>query len=120
MPEIGEKKAKLELLSEQELKLYKLRHSIAHVAATAVIRLFPGVKLGFGPPVENGFYYDFEFPKEITVEDLPRIEKEMRKIIGQKVDFVREDMTVENAREMMVKDNQTFKVDLIDELTAKG
>ncbi len=120
MPEIGEKKAKLELLSEQELKLYKLRHSIAHVAATAVIRLFPGVKLGFGPPVENGFYYDFEFPKEITVEDLPRIEKEMRKIIGQKVDFVREDMTVENAREMMVKDNQTFKVDLIDELTGKG
>lgn len=69
--------------------LYRRRHSLAHVLAQAVQKLYPGTRLGFGPPVENGFYYDFEFPQDTRIqpEDLPAIEKEMRRIIAEKQSF---------------------------------
>ena len=56
-----------------------LRHSSAHLLAEAVRRLYPGVKIAIGPPIENGFYYDFEFPEPISEDDLPRIEEEIRR-----------------------------------------
>ena len=59
--------------------LYVLRHSAAHLLAEAVRRLYPGVKIAIGPPIENGFYYDFDFPEPIREEDLERIEAEMRR-----------------------------------------
>ena len=59
--------------------LYVLRHSAAHLLAEAVRRLYPGVKVAIGPPIENGFYYDFEFPEPISEDDLPRIEEEIRR-----------------------------------------
>lgn len=73
---------------EKESRLYKLRHSLAHVLAQAVQKKFPGVKLGFGPPVDHGFYYDFDFGgTPITEDAFKEIEKEMRKIIAEKQQF---------------------------------
>ncbi len=113
-------KKDFESMSEEELKLYKIRHSLAHVAAAAVMRLFPGTKLGFGPPIEHGFYYDFDLPKEISADDLPAIEKEMRKIINSNAEFIREDLPIEEVRKMMEDAGQTYKLELLDELESKG
>src|SRR6187455_1780550 len=67
-----------------------LRHSSAHLLAEAVRRLYPDVKVAIGPPIENGFYYDFEFPEAIREEDLPRIEEEIRRELEQGRDWSRE------------------------------
>src|SRR5262245_21486643 len=73
-----------------------LRHSCAHIMARAVMRLFPGVQLAFGPTIENGFYYDIDSPTPIREEDFPRIEEEMRKIVQEAEPFERfERLTVE-------------------------
>src|SRR5919108_1866436 len=63
--------------------LYVLRHSAAHLLAEAVRRLYPGVKIAIGPPIENGFYYDFEFPEPISEDELPRIEEEIRRELSE-------------------------------------
>ncbi len=67
-----------------------LRHSAAHILATAVRRLYPEAKIGFGPPIEDGFYYDFEVPRPFTPEDLAAFEAEMRKVVAERYPFVRE------------------------------
>src|SRR6187399_52745 len=77
--------------------LYVLRHSSAHLLAEAVRRLYPGVKIAIGPPIENGFYYDFEFPEPIREEDLPRIEDEIRREIAEGRSWQREDSTAAEA-----------------------
>ena len=71
--------------------LYKIRHSLAHVLAQAVLEIRPSAKLGFGPPVDNGFYYDFELEEPLTPEDLPKLEKRMRHIIKLGQVFEREE-----------------------------
>jgi threonyl-tRNA synthetase len=82
------------LLTEKDPEaLYCLRHSAAHVLATAVRRLWPDAGIGFGPPIEDGFYYDFAVPRPFTPEDLERIEAEMRKVIGEDVPFLREEVS---------------------------
>ncbi len=101
-----------------DLTLETLRHSTAHILASAVGELYPDVKFGIGPAIENGFYYDFEFPQPISDEDLPKIEKEMRKVISQKLPFVRKEVSVGEAREIF-KD-QPYKLQLIDEISAIG
>ena len=68
-----------------------LRHSSAHLLAEAVRRLYPGVKVAIGPPIENGFYYDFEFPEPIGEDDLPRIEDEIRRELGEGREWTREE-----------------------------
>src|SRR5256885_6516726 len=73
--------------------LYVLRHSSAHLLAEAVRRLYPGVKIAIGPPIENGFYYDFEFPEPIHESDLERIEAEVKKEIGEGREWTREDIS---------------------------
>ena len=78
--------------------LYVLRHSSAHLLAEAVRRLYPGVKVAIGPPIENGFYYDFEFPEPISEDDLPRIEEEIRRELEEGRDWTREEVTAEEAR----------------------
>ena len=65
----------------EESHLYKIRHSAAHIMAQAVLEMFPDGKVTIGPPVENGFYYDFDLPRNLTPEDLEAIEKRMRQII---------------------------------------
>ncbi|MFZ0218424.1 MAG: threonine--tRNA ligase, partial [Candidatus Dormiibacterota bacterium] len=72
--------------------LYVLRHSAAHLLAAAVTQLFGGVKYAIGPPVENGFYYDFEFPGPISEKDLPRIEKKMAELVRRRVPFERREL----------------------------
>ncbi|PJF48151.1 MAG: threonine--tRNA ligase [Chloroflexi bacterium] len=96
------------------LSLYKLRHSLAHVLAQAVTELFPEAKPTIGPPVENGFYYDFYVPNPFTPEDLARIEARMREIVNKHVDFTRREVSEAEARELF-KSNP-FKLELIDGL----
>src|SRR5206468_2644202 len=75
-----------------------LRHSSAHLLAEAVRRLYPGVKVAIGPPIENGFYYDFEFPEPISEDDLPRIEEEIRKELDEGRAWTREEVSRDEAR----------------------
>ncbi|MBI4789026.1 MAG: threonine--tRNA ligase, partial [Chloroflexi bacterium] len=75
-------------MEDQSGALIPLRHSTAHVMASAVLELFPGAKLGFGPAIEDGFYYDFELPRPLAPEDLPMIETRMRAIINERLQFV--------------------------------
>jgi threonyl-tRNA synthetase len=91
-----------------------IRHSASHVLAEAVLKLYPGTKLGIGPSIENGFYYDFQFLQPIQTEDLPAIEKEMRRIVATGASFVRKEVTKEEARKIFA--DQPFKLELIEAL----
>lgn len=103
-------------LQEKSKKLSTLRHSTAHVMAEAVVNLFPGTKVAIGPAIDYGFYYDFELPRPINNDDLPAIEKEMRKILTTRSNFEKEVISREKALEMF-KD-QPFKIELIKDLPA--
>jgi threonyl-tRNA synthetase len=98
--------------------LYVLRHSSAHLLAEAVRRLYPGVKIAIGPPIENGFYYDFEFPEPISEEDLPRIEEEIRRELSEGREWTREDVSEGDARRRFEEEGEPYKVELVD--TAEG
>lgn len=100
----------------QDEKLYKLRHSTAHVMAEAVLELFPEGKLAFGPPIENGFYYDFDLPRPLTPEDLAEIEKRMKDIIKGKFVFEHSDVRVDEAKVMFA--DQPYKIDQIEKLAS--
>src|SRR5262249_14288996 len=93
-----------------------LRHSCAHVMARAVIRLFPGTQLAFGPTIEHGFYYDIDSPTPIREDDFPRIEEEMRKIVKAAEPFDRFERSTAEARGLMEDLKQTLKVEHIDDL----
>ena len=109
-------------LSPEELKLYKIRHSLAHVMAAAVKKLFPGTQLGFGPPVDDGFYYDFQFPEGTKVgqEDLDAIEEEMRRQIQANETFEHYELPIDEAVAWVAEQNEPFKAELIEELKEKG
>ncbi|RCK81641.1 MAG: Threonyl-tRNA synthetase [Candidatus Ozemobacter sibiricus] len=92
------------------------RHSMAHIMAEAVLKLFPGAKFGIGPAIENGFYYDFQLPRSLTPEDLEKIEKEMQASINRKQEFTREELDKEAARRLFSDLGQSFKLELIDEI----
>ncbi len=94
------------------------RHSCSHVLATAVLKLHPKAKLGIGPAIENGFYYDFEFPKAIEEKDLEKISVEMKQIIKKKLAFLKKEATIEEAAKIF-KD-QPYKLELIKELAKEG
>jgi threonyl-tRNA synthetase len=102
----------------EESDLYRLRHSAAHVMAQAVVEMFPEAKYTIGPPVEDGFYYDFDLPRNLTPEDLESIEKRMRQIIAGRHDFQRQAISAEEARQIF-KD-QPYKLELIDGLEQGG
>ncbi len=92
------------------------RHTASHVLAHAVKRLYPGVKFGIGPAIENGFYYDFEFEDPISSDDLKAIEKEMKKIVKEKLPIRRLEMNREEAENMFREKGETYKLELISEL----
>ncbi len=96
--------------------LYDLRHSTAHLMAQAVGELFPDVKYAIGPPIDDGFYYDFDLSEPIREEDLPRIEAKMREISGRNLKIEREEMPREAARGFEEAQGQPYKVELIDDL----
>lgn len=98
----------------EESQLYKIRHSTAHVMAEAMLERFPEAKIAIGPPIEDGFYYDFDLPQAITDEDIKWVEKRMKKLISQNHDFKVKDVTPEEARDLF-KD-QPYKLELIKDL----
>ncbi|RWR05981.1 threonine--tRNA ligase [Siminovitchia fortis] len=100
--------------SEEALEV--LRHSTAHLMAQAVSRLYPGVKLGVGPVIENGFYYDMDMEHSLTPDDLPVIEKEMKKIINENLEIVRKEVTRDEAKKLFAHDE--YKQELIDAIPA--
>ena len=112
--------AKLEILTQKsgEEALELLRHDTAHVLAAAVIDLYPGVKISIGPAIQDGFYYDFEFPPGVTVSDadFARIEAKMKEHIKADEQFEREDVSVGAALERFVREDQPYKVELIEDL----
>jgi len=101
-------------MTEENRNLETMRHSASHVMAEAVTSLFPGAKLGIGPPTEDGFYYDFDLPRTLTPEDLPAIEEKMKEIVVADLPFVREEMDKEKARQVF--GDQGYKLELIREL----
>ena len=98
--------------------LYVLRHSTAHLLAEAVRRLYPGTKIAIGPPIENGFYYDFDFPEPIGEEALERIEEEMRKELAEGRSWNREEVAAEEAKRYFAEQSEEYKVELVE--TAEG
>ncbi len=102
----------------EESQLYKIRHSAAHIMAQAVLEMFPEGKIAIGPPIENGFYYDFDLPRNLTPEDLEQIEKRMRQIIQGKYEFKKKVISADEARDLF-KD-QPYKIELIEGLEKGG
>jgi len=98
--------------------LYVLRHSAAHLLAEAVRRLYPGTKIAIGPPIENGFYYDFEFPEPIGEDALEQIEEEIRKELAEGRSWNREEVSAEDAKRLFAEQDEPYKVELVD--TAEG
>ena len=102
----------------EDSQLYRIRHSAAHVMAEAVLEFYPETKYTIGPPIENGFYYDFDLPEKITEADLEKIEKRMRQIIAGGHPFVKKVVSAKEARKIF-KD-QPYKLELIDGLEKGG
>src|SRR5436853_640336 len=104
---------KLEIVTDRsgEEALELIRHDAAHVLATAVMELYPGVKISIGPPIENGFYYDFDFPEgtHVSEADFDAIEAKMREHVAADEPFVREDVSAGDALERFVREGQDYK-----------
>ena len=106
-------------MSEEELK--SMRHSLAHIMAQAIQHLWPQAKFGVGPAIDNGFYYDVYLDNgTISEADLPKIEEEMRKIVAADYPFERRDVSVEEAIDWAISGNQSFKVELLNDLKRSG
>jgi threonyl-tRNA synthetase len=98
--------------------LYVLRHSAAHLLAEAVRRLYPGTKIAIGPPIENGFYYDFEFPEPIGEDALEKIEAEIQRELKEGRSWERQEVSADDARKLFAEQGEDYKVELVD--TAEG
>jgi threonyl-tRNA synthetase len=118
LPTTGE--GKIEIITERsgDDALELIRHDAAHVLAAAALELYPGVKISIGPAIENGFYYDFDFPTGTTLSeaDFPALEGAMRRHIAADEEFVREDVSVAAALERFADEQQPYKVELIEDL----
>ncbi|MEE3121963.1 MAG: threonine--tRNA ligase, partial [SAR324 cluster bacterium] len=106
--------------SESNSLLHRIRHSLAHVLAQAVMEIRPNAKLGFGPPVDNGFYYDFDLDQPLTPEDLPDLEKRMKRIIKSNQHFEQEELDTEEMKSRLKAGNQVYKIEQVDDLTVQG
>ena len=97
-------------------KLQTIRHSCAHVMTEAILHLYPGTKIAIGPSIDNGFYYDFDFPQDtkFTENDFPKVEKEMRKILSGNHEFIRKEVSKEEALKLF--QDQPYKIELINDL----
>jgi threonyl-tRNA synthetase len=103
-----------ESLDYKNSELYRIRHSTAHVMAEAVLEKFPTAKIAIGPPIDDGFYYDFDLPRALTPEDLEDLEKRMRELIKSKESFQREEVSAEEAKKFF--SDQPYKLELIEGL----
>ncbi len=119
LPDAPERREADELMDHGAAgELGPMRHSAAHVLAEAVLDLFPGTKLGIGPVIDDGFYYDFLLPRPLTPDDLPAIEARMRESIAADHPFEFSEETPEAARAALVERDQPFKVEIVDDLAA--
>jgi len=107
-------------LDEVQMKLEIMRHSCAHLVAAAIQALYPEAKFGVGPVVENGFYYDVEFPETINEEALQEIEKKAKHLVKQNLKFERIEMSIDEAIKFFSDKNQTYKVLLLNDLKERG
>ncbi|MBN2002772.1 MAG: threonine--tRNA ligase [Anaerolineae bacterium] len=98
--------------------LYRMRHSAAHMMAAAVLEMFPEAKIAIGPPIETGFYYDFDLPRTLTPEDLAQIEARMQAMIAEKHDFVYQEITPEEGKQLFA--DQPYKIELINDILNRG
>lgn len=106
---------------EKDSPIYKLRHSLAHIMAQAILEVRPDAKLGFGPPVENGFYYDFDFgDNPIGETEFKDLEKRMMKIVNQKQEFENVTLSLNEAIDHLTETNQTYKIEHVNELVNSG
>ncbi len=96
--------------------LSTLRHSAAHILAQAILKLYPSAKLGIGPPIETGFYYDFELDTPLSDDDLPKVEKLMKEIIKEKQQFIQTELPKKEAEELLNSAQQNYKLELIKDL----
>lgn len=99
---------------KEEVNMHEVRHSLSHLLAAVVLKKYPGTKVGIGPVIENGFYYDFLLPTPISDSDLLDLQKEMKHLIAQKLDFTKEEITTAKAKKLFA--DQNFKLELIEEL----
>ena len=97
-------------------KIEIIRHSLSHILAAAVLEMFPEAKFGIGPAIENGFYYDFDLPRTLIPEDLPILEKKMKKIVKRNFSFDKKEIPAKEAIELFEKAKQNYKVELIKDL----
>src|SRR3972149_10887893 len=104
-------------LKTQDLEI--MRHSLAHIMAAAVIDMFPEAKLGIGPAIENGFYYDFDLPRTLIPEDLDILEEKMREIIKNDLTFEKTEVPIENAIKEAKKKKEVYKLELLNEIKNK-
>src|SRR3954452_21992424 len=93
-----------------------MRHSAAHVMAEAVMDLFPGTRLGIGPAIKDGFYYDFDLPRALVPEDLAAIEARMRESIAADHPFVRKEWDPDEGRAFLEQQGQSYKIEILDDL----
>ncbi len=100
-------------------EMLRLRHSCAHIMAMAVQKLFKGAQCTIGPWIDHGFYYDFAMEEPLTKKSLPRIRKEMQKIIKKKLPFVREELSAEEARERIEAIGETYKLEILDSIVER-
>ncbi|MCI5064912.1 threonine--tRNA ligase [bacterium] len=105
---------------DKESPLYRIRHSLAHVLAQAVLELRPEAKLAFGPPIDTGCYYDFLFETPLSSDDFSNIEKRMKKIIRQRQPFAQRKLSAEEAVAHLTEQDQPFKVEYCKELIERG
>ena len=99
-------------------QLYRIRHSTAHLMAAAVLELFPEGKIAIGPPIEQGFYYDFDLPRPLTEEDLDQIEARMRELLAANLDFQYQEITAEEGEALFA--DQPYKLELIHDILERG
>jgi threonyl-tRNA synthetase len=97
-------------------KLFRVRHSSAHIMAQAVLEVFPDAKLAIGPPIANGFYYDFDLPRPVSTEDLADLEERMRAIVKKNAPFTRTEKSRDEALAVLRGEEQPYKVELVDDL----
>ena len=105
---------------QQKIKNETLKHSTAHILAAAVLEMFPEAKFGIGPAIEDGFYYDFDLPRTLIPEDLEILEEKMRAIIKANHSFEKKEISIDEAREHFTQLNQTYKLELIEDLKNEG
>ncbi|MBU1202932.1 threonine--tRNA ligase [Patescibacteria group bacterium] len=99
---------------DKQEKMHRVRHSLSHIMAMAILKKFPDAKLAIGPTIENGFYYDFLLPDKLSDNDLPKLEKEMKRIIKQNINFSKQVAARDSALKMA--SDQIFKIELINDL----